>query len=103
MGMAGLLTALRDDIASLRRRGYTIDVIATMVIEGGFDHLAPSTLRRYISETTARKRRRRKRTVQPQAVRASAPAPQVPSNPTQSSATRARSGEFSVTPDRTDL
>ena len=90
--MRDLLTALRKDIVALRRRGYTVDMIATMVIEGGFDGFAPSTLRRYISETTARKRGTGIAGAKPQPVRSLTPPPPDPPNPAQSSATPAQGG-----------
>ena len=101
--MRDLLTALRKDIVALRQRGYTVDVIATMIHEGGFNHIAPSTLRRYVSESSARKRRHRKHGTKPQPVRASTLGPLDSSNPAQSSATSAQDAGFTVIPDREDL
>ena len=103
MGMRDLMAALREDIVALRQRGYTVDVIATMIHEGGFNYIAPSTLRRYLSETSARKRRHRKHGAKPQPVRASTPGPLDSSNPAQSSATSAQDAGFAVIPDREDL
>ena len=101
--MRDLLTALREDIVALRQGGYTVAVIATMIHEGGFNHVAPSTLRRYVSETSTRKRRHRKHGAKPQPVRVSTPPPLGPSNPAQSSATPAQGARFPVIPDREDL
>lgn len=100
--MRDLLTALRQDIVALRQRGYTVEMIATMVLEGGFGDFAPSTLRRYISETTARTRRRRTPVVDRRPVSPSPPPAQAP-NPAQSSATSAQDAGFEVRPDREDL
>ena len=103
--MRGLLDELREDIIALRQRGYTLVVIADMLRDGGFDHLTPSTLRKYVSAVSARKRRRKRsvRTTNVTRPSASTPPPQTPLRPAQSSAAPTRRGEFTVTPDREDL
>ena len=100
--MRDLMCALRGEIVELRDRGYTVAEIAEMVFHGGFNQLKPSTLRRYVSTVSARKRRR-KRSVEPKRVRASTPPPQAPSSPTQSPGIPTRSAEFAVIPDHEDL
>ena len=100
--MQQLLTAVRRDIITLRRRGFTVNTIADMIHRAGFSDLAPSTLRRYVSESSARKRRR-KQAVTPRNVKASSPPPQPPTNTAPSSAAPVRSVEFPVIPDREDL
>ena len=105
MSMKAMVAAVRDDIIELRQRGYTVSMIADMVCDGGFDHLAPSTLRRYVSEASARKRGRKRPGTTKKAIRspASPPPSQPPSNAAQSSPMRPRRAEFDVAPDREDL
>ena len=98
--MRGLLSEVRRDILALRRRGFTVTTIAAMIHEGGFSDLAPSTLRRYVSEASASKRRR---AVKPSNLTASLPPPQATANPAPSSAAPVRGAEFPVIPDREDL
>ena len=93
--MRDLLNALRRDIVALRKRGFTVSTIADMIHEGGFKDVAPSTLRRYISEASA-KNRRQKPPVKPAPVRASVPSPQSPPDPAQRPS-------FTPIPDRDDL
>ena len=100
--MRDLVNALRRDIVALRKRGFTVSMIADMIHEGGFKDVAPSTLRRYISETSASKPRQ-KRTVKPKPVRASVPPSQAPPDPGQSSDTPTRGAELTPIPDRDDL
>ena len=100
--MGDLMNAMRKDIVTLRERGYTITTIASMIHEGGFDHLAPATLRKYVSAASARKRRP-KRSAKTRPVSASTPPPLAPSIPAQSPDTPARSAEFTVNPDHEDL
>ena len=103
--MKAMVAAVRDDIIELRQRGYTVSMIADMVRDGGFDHLAPSTLRRYVSEASARKRRRKRPGTTKKVLRspASTPPAQPPSNAAQSSPVRPRRAEFPVRPDHKDL
>lgn len=55
--MGDMLKALREEITDYRRRGYSIDQICQMITEGGFKQ-AHSTLRRYISELSPKRRKR---------------------------------------------
>ena len=100
--MRDVVWAARADIVTLRKRGYTVGVIAEMIHGGGFSDVALSTLRRYVSETSTRKRRRK---LPPQSIaaRQSPPHSQDAPGTAQSPAAPARAAEFDVIPDHDDL
>ena len=108
MSMRDLIGDLKDDIHNLRQSGYTIDEICELITGGGVE-AAPSTLRRYVSAATGKRRtRRRDAKARPNPT---TPAPDTgpragaekaaPGDETTSANTRR--GEFQVTPDRDDL
>ena len=101
--MKAMVAAVREDIIQLRERGYTVSVIADMVRDGGFDHLTPSTLCRYISEASARKRRRKRSGTTNKVTRPSTPPLRAPSTAAQSSPAPRRRGEFTPSADCEDL
>ena len=61
IGIAELVHQVREDIDHLREKGYTINQICDMIIEGGFA-VAHSTLKRYVGaarqQPGTRKRKR---------------------------------------------
>ena len=108
MSMRDLVRDLRDDIHGLRECGYTIDEICELITGGGVE-AAPSTLRRYVSAATGKRRpRRRGAKARPNPT---TPAPDTgprtdaakahPGDETTSASTHR--GEFEPTPDREDL
>ena len=106
MSMRDLIAQLADDIRALRERGYTIDEICALITAAKeFEHVAQSTLRRYVSAATGRRRPRRrsaKPTTPAPDTAPSADAEQTDSGGESTSASTRR-GEFHVTPDREDL
>ena len=64
MSMRGLIWELKDDINGLRKRGYTIDEICLLITASDeFEDIAQSTLRRYVSAATGKRRGRRRKTM----------------------------------------
>ena len=110
MSMRDLIGDLTDDIRGLRERGYTIDELCRLISTGkGFENIAQSTLRRYLSAATGKRRPRRRG---PKGrVRPATPAPDTgpqadaakagPDHPSTSGTQRR--GEFEPIPDREDL
>ena len=62
MSMRDLIGDLKDDIHNLRQSGYTIDEICELITAAQFE-VAPSTLRRYVSAATGKRRPRRPKAV----------------------------------------
>ena len=110
MSMRDLIGDLTDDIRALRELGYTIDEICRLITGGEeFRHVAQSTLRRYVSATTGRRRPRKRGakarakppTPAPHAAVREPPGQAHPGDETPSASTRR--GEFRPIPDRDDL
>ena len=110
MSMRALIGELAEDIRAMRERGYTIDEICQLVTGADeFKGIAQSTLRRYLSAATGKRRPRRRDTKG--RVRPATPAPDTaaqadaakadPDHPSTSGTQRR--GEFRPIPDREDL
>ena len=59
MSMRALIEDLKDEIRHLRKMDYTIDEICELITEGGFEDIAQSTLRAYLSNAAGKRRQRR--------------------------------------------
>ena len=110
MSMRNLIGTLSAEIRALRERGYTIDEICALITAAKeFEHLAQSTLRRYVSATTGTPRPRKRGakarakppTPAPHAAPREPPGQAHPGDETPSGSTRR--GEFEIAPDREDL